>query len=89
VAGSVVAYELLRRRTSQEFPDAGLGEAWASFRKRFASPVSELEPPADEVDRLERLTRLHESGALSAEEFEAAKRKLLGTGTRARNGASS
>ena len=36
-------------------------------------------PPADPADELEHLAQLHTSGALSDEEFTAAKAKILGT----------
>jgi hypothetical protein len=35
-------------------------------------------PPADPADEIEHLTQLHTSGALSDEEFTAAKAKVLG-----------
>jgi hypothetical protein len=35
-------------------------------------------PSADPVEQLQRLTALHNTGALSDEEFTAAKSKLLG-----------
>ena len=72
--GSAVGLEILRRTTAREFPGASLDEAWASLRKRVTVPSGH----GDHVDRLERLARLHESGALSDEEFAAAKRNLLG-----------
>jgi hypothetical protein len=36
-------------------------------------------PPADPADEIEHLAQLHASGALSDEEFTAAKAKILGT----------
>ena len=36
-------------------------------------------PPADPADELEHLARLHGSGALTDEEFAAAKANILGT----------
>ena len=36
-------------------------------------------PPADPADEIEHLAQLHSSGALSDEEFTAAKAKILGT----------
>jgi len=36
-------------------------------------------PPADPADEIEHLAQLHASGALSDEEFAAAKAKILGT----------
>ena len=35
-------------------------------------------PPADPADQIEHLAQLHSSGALSDEEFAAAKAKVLG-----------
>ncbi len=43
---------------------------------RGSNPTSV--PPADGLERLNQLTELHDRGALSDEEFSAAKRKLLG-----------
>lgn len=42
------------------------------------APVAAAEAPADPLAQLERLAALHEKGLLSAEEFTAAKAKLLG-----------
>jgi hypothetical protein len=36
-------------------------------------------PPADPADEIEHLAQLHASGALSDEEFTAAKAKILGS----------
>jgi len=36
-------------------------------------------PPADPADEIEHLAKLHESGALTDEEFASAKAKILGT----------
>ena len=41
-----------------------------------ATPVEE--PKEDDLDKLERLAKLHESGALNDEEFAEAKKKILG-----------
>ena len=45
------------------------------------TPVEEKpakETKNDDLEKLERLAKLHESGALSDEEFKAAKKKILG-----------
>lgn len=42
------------------------------------APTEEISPAASKVDELERLQRLHASGALTDEEFAAAKQGLLG-----------
>lgn len=36
-------------------------------------------PPADPADEIEHLSELHDSGALTDEEFAAAKAKVLGS----------
>jgi hypothetical protein len=36
-------------------------------------------PPADPADEIEHLAQLHTSGALTDDEFAAAKAKILGT----------
>jgi hypothetical protein len=41
------------------------------------APAATATPPADLVDRLERLARLHSDGALTDEEFTRAKARLL------------
>ena len=41
-----------------------------------ATPVEE--PKEDDLDKLERLAKLHESGALNDEEFAEAKKKIVG-----------
>ena len=38
-----------------------------------------MPPPADPADEIEHLAQLHSSGALTDEEFAAAKAKTLGT----------
>jgi hypothetical protein len=75
VPASIVGFELVRRSTVREFPNAQHGEVWRTLRAAFA-----VADPArtDVVERLERLAHLHKSGALSDEEFLAAKRSVLG-----------
>lgn len=83
---------LLRRRTLAEFPDADLGthvhatreragKAWDSVAGTVSSIGSGRRRGADgseeQTAQLERLSRLHETGALSDSEFSAAKAKLL------------
>ena len=40
--------------------------------------VTAIEPQEDDLTKLERLAKLHESGALNDEEFAQAKKKILG-----------
>ena len=44
-----------------------------------AQPAQYAPPPADPADQIEHLAQLHTSGALTDEEFAAAKAKALGT----------
>jgi Short C-terminal domain len=41
--------------------------------------MAAVPPPADPADEIEHLAQLHSSGALTDEEFAAAKAKILGT----------
>ena len=43
-----------------------------------APPPPPAPPPADPTDEIEHLAQLHDSGALTDEEFAAAKAKALG-----------
>lgn len=77
----VLGTEALRRQTAMEFP----GAAFGGFEDRMRVSVpgraaAQRPPPAKEskVDQIERLSALKESGALSEEEFEAAKSEVLG-----------
>ena len=79
----VLGTEALRRQAEAEFPDATFG----GFGDRLRASVprrAAAEPPApaqeSKVDQIERLSALKEKGALSEEEFEAAKAEVLGPG---------
>ena len=68
-----VAYKAGRRRTEQnQYNDQ------AQAAPPPAAPAPAAPAPADSTAELERLAKLHESGALNDEEFAAAKSKLLG-----------
>jgi len=75
VAGGL-AYERGRR--------AGEGDAYAAEPEYDEAPPSPPAPPApapaevDATSEIEKLASLHDSGALSDEEFAAAKQKVLG-----------
>jgi hypothetical protein len=77
----VLGTEALRRQAAAEFPDAafgGFGE-----RMRAATPGRAAAAPAapateSKVDQIERLSALKEKGALSEEQYEAAKAEVLG-----------
>jgi hypothetical protein len=84
---SLLGVELLRRQTAREFPTAhyvpardGLQHRVGELRElaerggaRLRHPPAEHEP----VDQLERLAALHASGALTDDEFAAAKARLF------------
>jgi hypothetical protein len=66
-----VGLEILRRQTVRDFPNE-VGHYDFHWRRRGAGGAS-----ADErVESLERLAALHESGALTDEEYEAEKALL-------------
>ena len=81
----VLGTETLRRQTALEFPDAtfgGLGDrVRASVPGRSSEPGRAPAAPAPagetKVDQIERLSALQVSGALSEEEFQAAKTEVL------------
>jgi Short C-terminal domain len=79
---------ILRAQTQREFPDARQGAATHAIRTRVAGlrrdrpPVdgpAEPAPPASAsaVDQLKQLADLRDHGALTAEEYTAAKQQLL------------
>ena len=78
---------LLRRDTELEFPDARPGEATARMRARIqrrgpAEPTPTPNGPAGSdpaiSDQLQHLADLRDQGALSTDEYQAAKVRLLG-----------
>jgi hypothetical protein len=73
-----VAYHAGKRRAQQDEYDQ---EATATSQDQPPPPQYVAPPPAStggEVDELGRLAQMHESGALSDDEFAAAKAQLLG-----------
>lgn len=80
-----VGAALFRRQALAEFPDAerqSLGDTMRAVRARTSRAPGPPAPDngaaaADPVASLERLNALRGAGALSPEEFEAAKRKVL------------
>jgi hypothetical protein len=73
VAGAAVAHH--RDRVVGEQQQAA-APAPADDYQDQPQPVP---PPADPADEIEHLAQLHASGALTDEEFSAAKAKALGT----------
>ncbi|MGO9219406.1 MAG: SHOCT domain-containing protein [Streptosporangiaceae bacterium] len=77
--GAAVAHHAATRAGEQEQAedqapaDDGLDQAPADDQAHYAPP------PADPADEIEHLAQLHTSGALTDDEFAAAKAKILGT----------
>jgi uncharacterized membrane protein YebE (DUF533 family) len=70
-ATATVAYKAGQRRQQQnEYNDQA--------PPAEPAPAAAAPAPADSTAELERLAKLHESGALNDDEFAAAKSKLLG-----------
>ncbi len=65
VAGGAIAHHRNKRNAAEEPVDD--------------SQVQYAPAPADPADQIEHLAQLHSSGALSDEEFAAAKAKVLGS----------
>jgi hypothetical protein len=78
---ATVAYRAGQRRAQQ---DAYNEQAQAAYEATqapppaYAAPAPAAAPETDTIAELERLSRLHESSALSDEEFTAARARVLG-----------
>jgi len=79
-ATATVAYKAGQRRTQQNQYNEQAQSAYAQTQGAppQAAPAPAAPAPAHSTAELERLAKLHESGALTDEEFAAAKSKLLG-----------
>jgi uncharacterized membrane protein YebE (DUF533 family) len=72
-ATATVAYKAGQRRNQQNRDDDQ-----AQAPQAAPAATAPAAAPVDTTAELERLAKLHESGALNDEEFSAAKSKLLG-----------
>ena len=73
-----IGLEAVRRQSLNEFPAAQSGEVVAAVRARLSRPQQAAPAPAEApVDQLERLSALHDQGALTDQEFQAMKSSLL------------
>jgi hypothetical protein len=78
VAGGAIAHHEARKYGEQQPADdqaAAEDQAPADDQEQ----AQYAPPPADPADELEHLAQLHASGALTDEEFTAAKAKILGS----------
>jgi Short C-terminal domain len=87
----IFGFEMLRRQTAREYPNASLAEASQRWQDRISglmhregsrSPRGPVQS-GNRLEELERLTRLRDSGVLDDEEFQREKRLLLDSGPKA------
>jgi hypothetical protein len=77
----VLGTEAVRRQTATEFPEAtfgGLGDRMRASVPGRPSAEPQAPPRESKIDQLERITALREKGALSEEQYEAAKAQVFG-----------
>ena len=72
VGGAAIAHHE-RTKADEQVGEQADDQAPADDQAQYAPP------PADPADEIEHLAQLHASGALTDEEFAAAKAKILGT----------
>ncbi|MBV8988029.1 MAG: SHOCT domain-containing protein [Solirubrobacterales bacterium] len=84
LALALLGTEALRRQTAAEFPDAQLGAATSAIRARLNTlrargPQDEASatPTMSLAEQLERLAVLRDDGAITTQEYDAAKARLL------------
>ncbi len=79
---------VLRRQTAEEFPDAEMGAATRRLRARISSIRGQRQQPgsaskgnaANSIpEQLQQLAELRDHGAISADEYQAAKAQILHT----------
>jgi hypothetical protein len=78
----VLGTEALRRQAAAEFPDAAFGRLGVRMRTSVpgrSSAESKAPRRESKIDQLERITALREKGALSEEQYEAAKAEVFGS----------
>jgi hypothetical protein len=79
-----IAYRAGQRRAEQEAYNEQAAPAYQATQapppppEPAYAPAPAAAPPSDSIAELERLARLHESGALTDQEFAAAKARALG-----------
>jgi len=76
--------EMLHRQVVREFPDTQAGAATAAIRARVRTTRERRQRPSAQTgsalsvpEQLERLASLRADGAITGEEYEAAKAELL------------
>jgi putative oligomerization/nucleic acid binding protein len=80
VGGAALAHHERRRADEQAYDEAPADDSQDQAPAGDSQDQAQYAPPpADPADEIEHLAQLHTSGALSDEEFAAAKAKILGT----------
>jgi hypothetical protein len=77
--GAAVAHHAATRGGEQQQADDQAPADDQQDQAPAADQAQYAPPPADPADEIEHLAQLHASGALSDDEFTAAKAKILGT----------
>jgi Short C-terminal domain len=74
VAGAAISHHRSTKNAEAQQASADYQEAAPP-----AEPAQYAPPPVDPAAEIEHLSQLHDSGAMTDEEFAAAKAKVLGT----------
>ena len=74
IAGAAIAHHEDRKMAQASSPDSYEDQPQSAEAQPQYAP-----PPADPADQIEHLAQLHASGALSDQEFAAAKAQVLGS----------
>jgi len=76
-ATGAVAYHAGKKRAQQDQPSDEPEQTEQAATDYAPAPPEDTGPDAGDLDQIQKLADLHESGALTDEEFSAAKAKLL------------
>jgi len=77
IAGAAVAHHEDRKYAEADQQPAGQAEP--QYAAAPAAPAQPAPPPADPAQEVEHFAQLHDSGAMTDEEFATAKAKVLGS----------
>jgi hypothetical protein len=72
-----VAYMGAKAGTNRAQANAAQAQAQPAAAPEAPAPAPAAAPPTDTISRLQQLAALHDSGALTDEEFSAAKAQVL------------
>jgi hypothetical protein len=77
VGGAAIAHHERKKADEQAYDEAPADDQAPADDGQDQAQYAP--PPADPADEIEHLAQLHTSGALTDDEFTAAKAKILGT----------